>query len=338
MASSKIKRRMPRETEKPPLTMIDEKPTDGSSTSKKDQDGQGMMKSENFLTGFRTQTTNWRIFFCQDGRGVMNVDFFLDRIFSTEFLGFRTHVVATTVCTTGVYTHSPVARTFFCCTVCLRTSAHLHACHTHAWLEVPRRFFAHVSRLSISPSPFSCITHLCCSCTVTSRPPSRPHVLAVLTCPKSAGHAHLRTRTISLAIWPRPPSTQHSRPQTRVGFFVCPGSLVRWAASSHRSMCTLITTQQHRTTQHKNTAQHSTTQRSTTQHNKAQHNTAQHNNITQDNTAQHSTTQHNTTHTTEADGDTPLFISQQTVLQRHSSVSQIHLSISCCRHRPTSFK
>ena len=55
-ASSKIKRlgrsvsqrRMPRETEKPPLTMIDEKPTDGTSTSKKDQDGHGMMKSENF--------------------------------------------------------------------------------------------------------------------------------------------------------------------------------------------------------------------------------------------------------------------------------------------------
>ena len=38
----------PRETEKPPLTMTDEKPTDGTSTSKKDQDGHGMMKSENF--------------------------------------------------------------------------------------------------------------------------------------------------------------------------------------------------------------------------------------------------------------------------------------------------
>ena len=64
-ASSKIKRlgrsvsqrRTPRETEKPPLTMIDEKPIDGTSTSKKDQDGHGMMKSE-FLKGFRTQTTN----------------------------------------------------------------------------------------------------------------------------------------------------------------------------------------------------------------------------------------------------------------------------------------
>ena len=42
---------MPRETEKPPLTMIDEKPTDGTSTSKKDQDGHGMRKSENFFQG-----------------------------------------------------------------------------------------------------------------------------------------------------------------------------------------------------------------------------------------------------------------------------------------------
>ena len=41
-------RRMPRETEKPPLSMIDEKPTDGTNTSKKDQDGHGTMKSENF--------------------------------------------------------------------------------------------------------------------------------------------------------------------------------------------------------------------------------------------------------------------------------------------------
>ena len=61
---------MPWETEKPPLTMIDGKPTDGTSTSKKDQDGHGMMKSDNV-----TQTTNRR-FFCQDGHGVMNVDLF----------------------------------------------------------------------------------------------------------------------------------------------------------------------------------------------------------------------------------------------------------------------
>ena len=69
-ASSKIRRlgrsvsrrRMPRETEKPPLTIIDETPTDGTSTSKKDQDGHGTVKSENFKEfctyTHRTQMTN----------------------------------------------------------------------------------------------------------------------------------------------------------------------------------------------------------------------------------------------------------------------------------------
>ena len=73
-ASSKIRRlgrsvsrrRMPRETEKPPLTIIDETPTDGTSTSKKDQDGDGTVKAENFkefcTCTHRTQMTNWRTF------------------------------------------------------------------------------------------------------------------------------------------------------------------------------------------------------------------------------------------------------------------------------------
>ena len=52
---------------------------------------------------------------------------FLDKV----FFGFRTHVVVTTVCTTGsVYTLTCCIH-IFCCTVCLRRSAHLHACaHT----------------------------------------------------------------------------------------------------------------------------------------------------------------------------------------------------------------
>ena len=41
---------------------------------------------------------------------------------------------------------------------------------------------------------------------------SRPHVPAELSRPESAGHAHLRTRTRSLAIWPSPPSTQVTIP------------------------------------------------------------------------------------------------------------------------------
>ena len=40
------KKVMPRETEKPSLMMIDGKPTGGTHTSAKDQDGHGVMKSE----------------------------------------------------------------------------------------------------------------------------------------------------------------------------------------------------------------------------------------------------------------------------------------------------
>ena len=97
----------------------------------------------------------------------------------------------------GVYIHSLVARTCFCSTVCLRTSAHLHACHTHAWLKVMKKVFvACVSMFSVSLSPFSCFTRLCCSLTVTSRPfltLTSTTFLPSFTCPKSAGQAHSRT-------------------------------------------------------------------------------------------------------------------------------------------------
>ena len=42
--------------------------------------------------------------------------------------------------------------------------------HIHAWLKCLKRFIACASHLSISPSPFSCLIHPCCSLTVTSRP------------------------------------------------------------------------------------------------------------------------------------------------------------------------
>ena len=67
------------------------------------------------------------VFFCQDGHGVMNVDF------SDRFSGFRTHVVVTTACTTaGV-------QTLTCCTHIFlhmaRAQSHLHifmrVTHTH---------------------------------------------------------------------------------------------------------------------------------------------------------------------------------------------------------------
>ena len=80
--------------------------------------------SLSFFKRFRNQTTNWR--FCLSRWSWSDECWFFRQV----FLGFGTHVVATTVCTTrrGVYIHSPVARTFFGCIVCLRTSAHLHTC------------------------------------------------------------------------------------------------------------------------------------------------------------------------------------------------------------------
>ena len=83
--------------------------------------------------------------------------FSLDRVFSDRFFGFRTYVVATAVCTTGVYTNSPFARTFFCAqrTLCvLRTSS----CVSHtrmAQVRVNKVCVAHVSYFSISASPVS---------------------------------------------------------------------------------------------------------------------------------------------------------------------------------------
>ena len=102
-------------------------------------------------------------------------------------VGFRTHVVATTVC---------VRREVYTLTCCARTCslhiarAHLVCAHphifmrvqTHAWLKVVKKVFAVcISHISISPSPLSCFTRRpCCSRTVTSTLRSRPHRLAEL--------------------------------------------------------------------------------------------------------------------------------------------------------------
>ena len=60
-----------------------------------------------------------------------------------------------------------------------RAQSHVHIfmrVHTHAWLKSCQKkvFVACVSRLSISPSPFSCVTRLCCSCTLTPTSLSSP--------------------------------------------------------------------------------------------------------------------------------------------------------------------
>ena len=87
--SSKIKRlgrsvsqrRMPRETEKPPLTMIDEKPTDGTNTSKKDHDGQWNDEVWEFFKGVPNPDDELKKFFRQGDHRVMNVNFFLTEFF-----------------------------------------------------------------------------------------------------------------------------------------------------------------------------------------------------------------------------------------------------------------
>ena len=61
----------------------------------------------------------------------MNVDFFLDRVFK----GFRTHVAATTVCTTGSV-HTLTCRTHFCT-------------YTHGSSVMSKRCLLHVCHLSL---------------------------------------------------------------------------------------------------------------------------------------------------------------------------------------------
>ena len=54
-------------------------------------------------------------------------------------------------------------------THCVLCTSSCVCTYTHG-SSVCKKVFAHVSYLSISPSPFSRLTRLCCSCTVTSRP------------------------------------------------------------------------------------------------------------------------------------------------------------------------
>ena len=129
----------------------------------------------------------------------------------------RTHVVATTVCATGKRTHTHLLHAHVSAHSALTAYfAHLHACHTHAWLKVMEKVFVECASLLFfeSPSPFSCFTRLpCCSCTVTSRPTSPTHSSArsCRTFPtQKRGSSALCTRTSSLAIWPSP-SSSHSR-------------------------------------------------------------------------------------------------------------------------------
>ena len=164
-ASSKIRRKStPRETEKPSLMMIDEKPTDGTRTCWKDQDGHGIMKSEFFFK-------------------------------KKKFSGLRTHVAATTLCTTGggtythlLHVHFSEHGTFSC--VCTYTHG------SRSW----KRFVACACRVS----PLSHVCHMFHSPSLlfpdghfeTTFPTlTSTTFLPNFTCPESAGRAQRRTST-----------------------------------------------------------------------------------------------------------------------------------------------
>ena len=117
--------------------------------------------------------------------------------------------------------HSLVARTFFCCAACLRTSAHLDACHMHAWLKFMKKGVCRMCVVSLHLAFSSLMSHPSFSVSVRrlSLDSSVHTFLPYLPVPKSVGPAHLRTWTRSLAIWPSPSQAEGSSPTTRVWNF-----------------------------------------------------------------------------------------------------------------------
>ena len=172
-ASSKIKRSgrsvsqrlMPRETEKPPLTMIDEK--------------YGTMKSENLSRGSVHTLTEPRrrieeFILLSRWSWSDECSIFISRqsFFPTVFLGFRTHVVATTACTTvGVFTLT--CRTHIFLLHSLSAYIHTTLCVSHTRMaQGQQKGSLHMCRFSPSRLlPFLDSPRLlCCFRSLTSRP------------------------------------------------------------------------------------------------------------------------------------------------------------------------
>ena len=169
-----------------------------TSTGEKDQDGHRTTKSEKFqgvgsVHTHWTQTTNWIFFVKIVIEWWMLISFSPE--FSWQFLRVRTQekrlqCVRREGCTYTI--HSLIARTFFC-TV---TFAHF-SCVSHTRMaQGCQKSFLHMCH--ISPSRFlqSHVSPILAVPWRSRRDHSwlwRPHVLASLTCPKSAGHAHFHT-------------------------------------------------------------------------------------------------------------------------------------------------
>ena len=136
------------------------------------------LTSDNWWNAYWWNKSGW-------GKIKMDLEWWSLRVFNPWF---RTHVVATTVCATvGVHTHSCRTQIFFA----WRTDI----AHTHGSSVCQKVCCMCMSHIFVSPSPLSCfIRRPCCSRTVTSTPPSRPHRLRrAVPHTKSAGQAHFRT-------------------------------------------------------------------------------------------------------------------------------------------------
>ena len=162
--------------------MIGGKPTGGTSTRRKDQDGHGLMTSEMFFNVSHTRRSNCRV--CD---GMCTYTHLLHAHFSA---------------------HS--ARTI--------TFSHFHACaHPRTAQVSVKRFVACVSYLSISPS-LSHVSPILAVPALSLRHHVPDHILAELSFLKSARHAQLRTRSFVPRCSPRVAATWFSWCHTTLCF------------------------------------------------------------------------------------------------------------------------
>ena len=146
--------------------------------------------------------------------------FFLDGVLLTEF--FRVSYTCSGDCSVcdGRCTYTHLLHAHFSAESAYTSHIFMRVTYTHG-SSVCKKVFAHVSYLSISPSPFSCFTRLCCSCTVTSE--TTPDydftddpihmILPYFPVLKAQDTRHSAPAWRSLATWPSQMQTQDASTQ-----------------------------------------------------------------------------------------------------------------------------
>ena len=215
------------ETEKPALTMIDEKPTDGTNTSKKDQDGTWNDGVWEFLRGSIHTLTEPRrrieVFFVKMVMEwwmlIFSRQSFFKQVFKVSYACSSNHRVCDRVCT---HTHL-LQRTFFCTK---RVHSHIRtsSCvctYTHGPSVWKGLLHVHVVDLHLAFS-VSCLTHLCCLRTTTLSFSTFPSAQSLPNLPVlKAQDMRISARAPkSLATWPSPVSTQVMSPKSSTRSFL----------------------------------------------------------------------------------------------------------------------